>query len=71
MCKENRQQWDEMLSFVMLAYNSSVNESTGVTPAMARFGRELTTAAGHPDGVAAEERHGNAAELHLTNERAH
>ncbi|KAL1240120.1 RNA polymerase II-associated protein [Trichinella pseudospiralis] len=25
----------------MLAYNSSVNESTGVTPAMAMFGREL------------------------------
>ncbi|KRZ03458.1 Transposon Ty3-G Gag-Pol polyprotein [Trichinella pseudospiralis] len=41
MCEENRQQWDEMLSFVMLAYNSSVNESTGVTPAMAMFGREL------------------------------
>ncbi|KRY45588.1 Retrovirus-related Pol polyprotein from transposon [Trichinella britovi] len=41
MCEENQQQWDEMLSFAMLAYNSSVNESTGVTPAMAMFGREL------------------------------
>ncbi|KRX63101.1 Retrovirus-related Pol polyprotein from transposon [Trichinella sp. T9] len=41
MCEENRQQWDEMLSFAMLAYNSSVNESTGVTPAIAMFGREL------------------------------
>ncbi|KRZ48246.1 Transposon Ty3-G Gag-Pol polyprotein [Trichinella nativa] len=41
MCEENRQQWDEVLSFVMLSYNSSVNESTGVTPAIAIFGREL------------------------------
>ncbi|KRY48794.1 Retrovirus-related Pol polyprotein from transposon [Trichinella britovi] len=41
MCEENQQQWDEMLSFTMLAYNSSVNESTGVTPAIAMFGREL------------------------------
>ncbi|KRX22266.1 hypothetical protein T07_8553 [Trichinella nelsoni] len=41
MCEENRQQWDEMLSCVMLTYNSSVNESTSVTPAMAMFGREL------------------------------
>ncbi|KRX33801.1 Retrovirus-related Pol polyprotein from transposon [Trichinella murrelli] len=41
MCEENRQQWDEMLFFAMLAYNSSVNESTGVTPAIAMFGREL------------------------------
>ncbi|KRZ47451.1 Transposon Tf2-9 polyprotein [Trichinella nativa] len=40
MCEENRQQWDEMLSFVMLAYNGSINESTAVTPAMAMFGRE-------------------------------
>ncbi|KRZ81489.1 Retrovirus-related Pol polyprotein from transposon [Trichinella sp. T8] len=39
--EENQQQWDEMLSFIMLAYNSSVNESTGVTPAIAMFGREL------------------------------
>ncbi|KRX72651.1 Transposon Tf2-8 polyprotein [Trichinella sp. T6] len=53
MCEENQKQWDEMLSFAMLAYNSSVNESTDA------------------DGVAAEERHGNAAELHPTNERAH
>ncbi|KRY44286.1 Retrovirus-related Pol polyprotein from transposon [Trichinella britovi] len=41
MCEQNQQQWDEMLFFTMLAYNSSVNESTGVTPAIAMFGREL------------------------------
>ncbi|KRY36482.1 Retrovirus-related Pol polyprotein from transposon opus [Trichinella spiralis] len=41
MCEANRQQWDEMFSCVMLAYSSSVNESTGVTLAMAMFGREL------------------------------
>ncbi|KRY47380.1 Retrovirus-related Pol polyprotein from transposon [Trichinella britovi] len=34
-------QWDDMLPFVMLAYNSSVHESTGVTPAIAMLGREL------------------------------
>ncbi|KRY10678.1 Retrovirus-related Pol polyprotein from transposon [Trichinella patagoniensis] len=33
--------WDNMLPFVMLAYNSSVHESTGVTPAIAMLGREL------------------------------
>ncbi|KRZ48053.1 Pro-Pol polyprotein [Trichinella nativa] len=37
----NPGQWDDMLPFVMLAYNSSVHESTGVTPAIAMLGREL------------------------------
>ncbi|KRY42307.1 Retrovirus-related Pol polyprotein from transposon opus [Trichinella spiralis] len=41
MVRENPHQWDLMLPFVMLAYNSSVHESTGVTPAIAMFGREL------------------------------
>ncbi|KRX69775.1 Retrovirus-related Pol polyprotein from transposon [Trichinella sp. T6] len=33
-------QWDDMLPFVMLAYNSSVHESPGITPAIAMLGRE-------------------------------
>ncbi|KRY34787.1 Retrovirus-related Pol polyprotein from transposon [Trichinella spiralis] len=37
----NPHQWDDMLPFVMLACNSSVHESTGVTPAIAMFCREL------------------------------
>ncbi|KRY32407.1 Pro-Pol polyprotein [Trichinella britovi] len=36
----NPGQWDDMLPFVMLAYNSSVHESTGVTPAIAMLGTE-------------------------------
>ncbi|KRX48476.1 hypothetical protein T05_6411 [Trichinella murrelli] len=35
MVDGNPGQWDDMLPFVMLAYNSSVHESTGVTPAIA------------------------------------
>ncbi|KRX49904.1 Transposon Ty3-G Gag-Pol polyprotein [Trichinella murrelli] len=38
LCEENRQQWDEMLSFAM---HSSVNKSIGVTTAIAMFGRQL------------------------------
>ncbi|KRY09427.1 hypothetical protein T12_13632 [Trichinella patagoniensis] len=41
MVDGNPGQWDDMLPFVMLAYNSSVYESTGVTPAIAMLGREL------------------------------
>ncbi|KRX42021.1 Gypsy retrotransposon integrase-like protein 1, partial [Trichinella sp. T6] len=41
MVDGNPGQWDDMLPFVMLAYNSSVHESTGVTPAIAMLGREL------------------------------
>ncbi|KRZ82866.1 Retrovirus-related Pol polyprotein from transposon [Trichinella sp. T8] len=33
-------QWDDILPFVMLAYNSSVHESPGITPAIAMLGRE-------------------------------
>ncbi|KRX36687.1 Transposon Ty3-G Gag-Pol polyprotein [Trichinella murrelli] len=41
MCEENLHQSDEMLSFAMLVCNSTVNESTAVTPAVAMFGKEL------------------------------
>ncbi|KRY26847.1 Transposon Ty3-I Gag-Pol polyprotein, partial [Trichinella spiralis] len=41
MVDGNQGQWDGMLPFVMLAYNSSVQESTGVTPAIAMLGPEL------------------------------
>lgn len=39
----SRQQkdWDEQLSFAMLAYRSSIQESTGESPAMMMLGREL------------------------------
>jgi len=33
--------WDEMLPRVMIAYRASVQESTGVTPNLLNFGREL------------------------------
>ncbi|KRZ05964.1 hypothetical protein T11_10349 [Trichinella zimbabwensis] len=41
MVDGNPCRWDDMLPFVMLAYNSSVHESTGVTPAIAMLSREL------------------------------
>ncbi|KRZ49542.1 Retrovirus-related Pol polyprotein from transposon [Trichinella nativa] len=41
MVDGNPAQWDAMLPFALLAYNSSVYESTGVTPAIAMLGREL------------------------------
>ncbi|XP_041473229.1 uncharacterized protein LOC121422329 [Lytechinus variegatus] len=34
--------WDEQLPFAMLAYRSSIQESTGETPAMMMLGRELS-----------------------------
>ncbi|KRZ81288.1 Pro-Pol polyprotein, partial [Trichinella sp. T8] len=50
----NPGQWDDMLPFVMLAYNTSVHESSGVTPAIAMLGREsrlpLDVQIGNPTG---------------------
>ena len=34
--------WDERLPYVMMAYRSSVNETTGYTPNMMMLGRDLT-----------------------------
>ncbi|KRZ17157.1 Transposon Tf2-9 polyprotein [Trichinella zimbabwensis] len=42
MCEENRHQWDEMRCLASCWRTTvNVNESTGVAPAMAMFGREL------------------------------
>ena len=37
----HQKDWDEQLSFAMLAYRSSIQESTGESPAMMMLGREL------------------------------
>ena len=39
---EHRDDWDDHLPYVMMAYRSSVQESTGCTPNMLFFGREIT-----------------------------
>ena len=38
---KNQQDWDQKLPLFLLAYRSAVHESTGFTPAMLTFGREL------------------------------
>ncbi|XP_030845845.1 uncharacterized protein LOC115925941 [Strongylocentrotus purpuratus] len=38
----NQRDWDELLPHAMLAYRSSVQESTGETPAIMMLGRELS-----------------------------
>jgi hypothetical protein len=40
--KDNREDWDLALPYVMMAYRSTPNESTGITPNMMMLGRELT-----------------------------
>ena len=37
----NQRNWDQYLQLVMLAYRSSVQESTGFSPAFLTFGREI------------------------------
>jgi hypothetical protein len=39
---DNQKDWDEYLSVLTLAYNASVQESTGFSPSAIMFGRELT-----------------------------
>ena len=39
---DKQDDWDEHLPLLMLAYRSSVHESTGVSPALMMLGRELT-----------------------------
>ena len=39
---ENQKDWDEKIPLAMLAYRSSVQESTGETPSMMMLGREIT-----------------------------
>ena len=37
----NQRNWDKYLQLVMLAYRSSVHDSTGFSPAFLTFGREI------------------------------
>ena len=50
---ENHRSWDEHLPLVLLAYRSSLHESTSLSPAMMTYGRELDLPAdliyGSPD----------------------
>ena len=39
---ENRDDWDDLLPAVMMAYRSSVHESTGFSPYQLMFGEECT-----------------------------
>ena len=39
---ENRDNWDDLLPAVMMAYHSSVHESTGFSPYRLMFGEECT-----------------------------
>ena len=40
-CEHTQNTWDEHLPFVMLAYWSSVHDSTGFSPNMMMLGREV------------------------------
>ena len=39
---KNQRNWDELLPLLMMAYRSSVHESTGVSPSKMMLGREIT-----------------------------
>ena len=42
LMNDEHSDWDERLPYVMMAYRSSVNETTGYTPNMMMLGREVT-----------------------------
>ena len=42
MVSENQFDWDEQLLYVLMAYRSSVQESTQETPNLMCFGREIS-----------------------------
>ena len=44
---KNRKDWDDLLPAVMMAYRSSVHESTGFSPYRLMFGEECTYTNGH------------------------
>ena len=37
----NQKNWDENLNLLSMAYNTSIHESTGFTPSLMMFGREM------------------------------
>ena len=39
---ENKDDWDDLLPAVMMAYRSSVHEATGLSPYRLMFGEECT-----------------------------
>ena len=39
--EENHRMWDDHLPLVLLAYNSSVHDSTSLSPAMTTYARDL------------------------------
>ena len=40
---EHHNDWDEQLQYVMMAYRSSMHETTGMTPNALMLGREVST----------------------------
>ncbi|KAK9972385.1 hypothetical protein ABG768_025692 [Culter alburnus] len=53
---ENQQNWDTLLPYVMMAYRSSVQSSTGFTPYRILFGREIVLLVDVMFDVGAQER---------------
>mgnify|MGYP000635714642 FL=1 len=41
--QQHRKDWDDLLPFVMMAYRTTIQESTNCTPSMLMFGREIST----------------------------
>ncbi|MEW8548046.1 MAG: RNase H-like domain-containing protein, partial [Candidatus Thiodiazotropha sp.] len=58
--EQNHRTWDDHLPLVLLAYNSSVHESTSLSPAMMTYGRELDLPAdlifGSPERTSGQDR---------------
>ena len=48
---KNRDDWDDLLPAVMMAYRSSVHESTGFSPYRLMFGEECTLPMDTPDSI--------------------
>lgn len=62
MCGD-KQDWDQLLPFAIMNYNSSPNESTGFTPCELLMGRNLRMPSLHPDELGPETFTGYAREL--------
>lgn len=52
---ERQKNWDQFLSVLMMAYRSSVHQSTGVSPCNMMLGREITLPVDLVLGVPEEE----------------